>query len=279
MASSELDAALIITAPDFSGSIDTLAYVQARPNLTLVEDPRPTHFRKAAGVLLATLDESAAWYTDIATELNGGRQKWQQFDVVPEDELADRANAWLTDERLKASTLYDGLVGNVDYPLMVLALPNTPISHEETVQTWADTRGGNLLRWSGRLAFLQQWSADELSGYDPRHSQEPVRFVVVETAYHREGRGDREIQAYNMEHMQVAHPLIGSATMFEGAVLARRYANDGTFNIWEKTVARAVDLKPDRENRVPLAFVNHKGEVVVGSSGYGYTHAARRRIK
>lgn len=278
MASIDIDPALAL----IGGCVDAVnpeTYEDsARPNLTVIEGDLTTALYGARGVLLATVEQSAYLYTEVTTELNKGRDAAQRIQVVPEDELPGRAADWLTHGRFTATQAENGLYETPDSPLIVLALPNTPISRQETVRTWANARDGKLLQWGGRLAFLKQWPADALSGYDHNQANQLVRFVVIETAYQRQRRGVYENQSFQLRKDQFDNPLIASATLFEGGVLARRVA-DVSFDTWEQTIARDLGLKPNRDNRMPVAYLNHNGQAVVGQADWGYTGVSRRVVR
>ncbi len=246
-------------------------------NFTLLPGGRSNILAGARDLLLATLDQSAAWYSEAAVDLNKYRDEEQKVAVVPEDELPDRAVERLTDDRLSATVAENGLYRTDDDPLILLAVPNTPISRQETIRTWAAARGGNILSWGGSIAFLSHWSANDLSGYDPNNTHDPVRFVVIETAYERNRRGYRDSQLYQLGCVQADHPLIGPASMYEGAVLAKR-CDDVSFTAWERTTIRPIGLKPNQDNCIPVAFLNHKGQAVIDESDWGYTGTSRRRI-
>ena len=252
-----------------TSGIGSLAVIGTRGQPTDTK-PEPS----ASELLVATLDQSGAWYTKVATDLNEGRAKKQKVQIVPENELPGRAKAWLTNDRLKA-TEGGGLYYEEDSPLVVMALPNTPVSHEESVQTWANARNGRIWDWGGRLAFLKQWSADQLSGYDPSKAQEPVRFVAIETGYEklREGTGQDQLEV--LERVQSRYPAVRSAAIFEGGVLANRYADEANPN-WLHALVRAIELKPDSVGRFPYADVSD-GRANVGYS-YGLSGAVSRRL-
>ena len=227
-------------------------------------------------MLIATVDESGQWYTKVAKDLNAGRRsKKSKVQVVPEDELAGRAEAWLSDERLRAAE--EGLHYLEDKPLIIMPLPNTPVSHEEVVNTWADARGGKLWQWGGRMAFLKQWPADQLSGYDQRQSEDPVRFVAIETGYEADRQGDRDEQLRALKGVQARHPNVRSATIFEGGVLANRYS-DETRPDWHDTYVRAIEVKPDSDGDFPGAYVRDGGEAVVVFSFVEYDYVSRRAV-
>ena len=227
-------------------------------------------------MLIATVDESGQWYTKVAKDLNAGRRsKKSKVQVVPEDELAGRAEAWLSDERLRAAE--EGLHYLEDKPLIIMPLPNTPVSHEEVVNTWADARGGKLWQWGGRMAFLKQWPADQLSGYDQRQSEDPVRFVAIETGYEADRQGDRDEQLRALKGVQARHPNVRSATIFEGGVLANRYS-DETRPDWHDTYVRAIEVKPDSGGLFPHAYVSVDGGAFVDVSIVEGGDVSRRAV-
>lgn len=278
MAIIETDVAFALNGGNVGVANPETAEDSARPNLTIIEGGLATALHGARGVLLATVEQSAYLYTEVTTELNKGREAAQKIQIVPEDELPGRAADWLTQSRFMATQTENGLYETPDSPLIVLALPNTPISRQETVRTWANARDGKLLHWGGRLAFLNQWPADALSGYDHDNANQLVRFVVVETAYQRQRRGIYENQSFQLRKDQSDNPLITSATLFEGGVLARGVA-DVSFDTWEQTLVRDLGLKPNKDNRMPIAFLDHNGQAVVGQADWGYTGVSRRAVR
>lgn len=277
MAIIESDATFTFTGSNVDVANRELLEQPDRPRLTLIEGGRATPLIGARELLLASVERSAAWYTEVTADLNKGRAADQQIQIVPENELADRADDWLTQGRYTATRAENGLYVTDSNPLIVLALPNAPISHRETVNSWAKSRDGQLTRWSGRMAFLNHWSANELSGFDPSQADEPVRFVVIETAYQENRRGNRENQVYQLRKNQLENPLLGSATLFEGGVLARQ-TSETSFDAWQQTVVRDIGLQPNHDNQVPLAFLDHNGQAIIGQSSWGYTHVARRKV-
>lgn len=229
------------------------------------------------GLLLATVTESGALYTTVANRLNDGREDDDKFSIVPEDELLDRVEDWLSEERLKA--IETGLVYDEANPVLLLALPNVEIGYEEIVQTWASARSGKLWEWGGRIAFLQQWPAGKLSGYNASSTDDSsVRFVAIETGYDSDRSGPREKQLAELRGVQADYPEVETASIFEGGVLANRYSNNPNPR-WPDAYVRAIEVPEDGDGRIPNAGVNSDGKAYVDDSRLGRHGVARRLVR
>lgn len=169
--------------------------------------------------LLDTVEVGAGLFNDTIDEINSGRSKKQQIPVFAPGLYREQAEDWLTDERVVAAT---NLPETADRRPAVFPKLNRPISTEETVTSWDRASNRGLYPWSGRMKFLSNWTADQLSGYDPE-LEDADRFAIAPTAYDVDREGTVAQQKANLEILQQESPEIGVTPIFEGSLLARRY--------------------------------------------------------
>lgn len=226
--------------------------------------------------LLDTVEIGADLFNDTIDEINSGRSKKQQIPVFAPGLYREQAEDWLTDERVVASTL---LPETVNHRRTVFPKLNRPISTEETVTSWDRASDRRLYPWSGRMKFLSNWTADQLSGYDPE-LEDADRFAITPTAYDADREGTVAQQKANLEILQQETPEIGVTPIFEGSLLGRRYK--GQSRTWRDSYVRGIDLKPakvDVYDCVPDAYVYDGGLAYVDGSRVRYAAAARLQVR
>lgn len=226
--------------------------------------------------LLDTVEVGAGLFNDTIDEINSGRSKKQQIPVFASGLYREQAEDWLTDERVVAAT---NLPETANRRRTVFPKLNRPISIEETVTSWDRASDRGLYPWSGRMKFLANWTADQLSGYDPE-LDDADRLTVIPTAYDTEREGTVKQQTAALEELQKEFPELDVTTIFEGSLLARRYK--GQSRTWKDSYVRGIDLKPARVDVgdcVPGADVDDGGDAVVNGSGVQVADAARLQVR
>lgn len=231
--------------------------------------------------IVSTVWVGVSLFNGTVKDINKQRRGKNKIPVVSPGELLDKAGAWLTNTRVEAAMQ---LPGDSNHPRLIIPRLSRPITHEEVMGSWQTAANGKLWDWSGRMEFLKNWTADELSGYDPE-ADDASRLVIVPTAYDEERRGTVAKQKANLEVLQADFPQLGVARIFDGAVIARRYKN-GLINHsnhnWQDTYVRAIDLEPtrvDARGYVPLANVSGGGVADVGASSVQDGYAARLQVR
>lgn len=226
--------------------------------------------------LLDTVEIGAGLFNDTIDEINSGRSKKQQIPVFAPGLYREQAEDWLTDERVVAATQ---LPETANRRRTVFPKLNRPISTEETVTSWDRASDRGLYPWSGRMKFLSNWTADQLSGYDPE-LDDADRFAITPTAYDADREGTVAQQKTSLEALQQEFPEIGVTPIFEGSLLARRYK--GQSRTWKYSYVRGIDLKPakvDVSDYVPRARVFVDGFARVNGSRVRYGGAARLQMR
>lgn len=226
--------------------------------------------------LLDTVEVGAGLFNDTIDEINSGRSKKQQIPVFAPGLYREQAEDWLTDERVVAAA---NLPETANRRRTVFPKLNRPISTEETVTSWDKASDRGLYPWSGRMKFLNNWTADQLSGYDPE-LDEADRLTVIPTAYDTEREGTVKQQTAALEELQKEFPELDVTTIFEGSLLARRYK--GQSRTWKDSYVRGVTLKPakvDVDGDVPRADVRDDGDADVDASDVQYDDAARLQVR
>lgn len=226
--------------------------------------------------LLDTVEVGAGLFNDTIDEINSGRSKKQQIPVFAPGLYREEAEDWLTDERVVAAT---NLPETANRRRTVFPKLNRPISTEETVTSWDRASDRGLYPWSGRMKFLANWTADQLSGYDPE-LDDADRLTVIPTAYDTEREGTVKQQTAALEELQKEFPELDVTTIFEGSLLARRYK--GQSRTWKDSYVRGIDLKPARVDVldcVPRAYVYDDGYASVYASYVQLDAAARLQVR
>ena len=226
--------------------------------------------------LLGTVEVGAGLFNDTIDEINSGRRKKEQIPVFAPGLYREQAEDWLTDERVTAAAQ---LPETDQRRRTVFPKLNRPVSTEETVTTWANVSDRGLYGWSGRMKFLANWTADQLSGYDPE-LDDADRFAIIPTAYDADREGTVAQQKANLETLQEEFPELDVTTIFEGSLLARKYK--GQSRSWKDSYVLGIDLTPakvDVSDFVPYAYVDGDGLACVYASGVQYGDAARLQVR
>ncbi len=220
--------------------------------------------------LLGTVEEGAVLFNRAVQAINGDRRKAQRLPIIPTGEYRERAEDWLTDERVTAATL---LPETQNRPRMVFPKLHGPITAEETVASWESAADHGLYSWSERMSFLENWTVDQLSGYDPEQ-QDADRLTIIPTVY------DVDREGTVADQMAAKPAELDVTTIFEGSLLARRYK--GQPRIWKDSYVRGIDLEPtkvDVYDCVPYAYVYVDGNADVFASDVQYDNAARLQVR
>lgn len=226
--------------------------------------------------LLGTVEVGARLFNDTIDEINSGRRKKDQIPVLSPGFYRETAEDWLTDERVTAAAQ---LPETDQRRRTVFPKLNRPVSTEETVTTWANVSDHGMYGWNGRMKFLANWTADQLSGYNPELDVTD-RFAIIPTAYDADREGTVAQQKANLETLQEEFPELDVTTIFEGSLLARKYK--GQSGTWKDSHVRGIDLTPakvDVYDYVPYADVNDDGHASVLISDVQCEDAARLQVR
>ena len=226
--------------------------------------------------LLGTVEVGAGLFNDTIDEINSGRRKKEQIPVFAPGLYRERAEDWLTDECVTAAAQ---LPETDQRRRTVFPKLNRPVSTEETVTTWANVSDRGLYGWSGRMKFLANWTANQLSGYNPE-LDDADRFAIIPTAYDADREGTVAQQKANLETLQEEFPELDVTTIFEGSLLARKYK--GQSRTWKDSYVRGIDLTPakvDVDGCVPGAHVRGVGVASVFDSDVQFESAARLQVR
>ena len=220
--------------------------------------------------LLGTVEEGAVLFNRAAQVINGDRRKAQRLPITPAGEYRERAEDWLTDERVTAATL---LPETQNRPRMVFPKLHGPITAEETVASWESAADYGLYSWNGRKAFLENWTVDQLSGYNPEQ-QDADRLTIIPTAY------DVDREGTVADQMAAKPAELDVTTIFEGSLLARRYK--GQSRTWKDSYVRGIDLTQAQVGGydcVPDARVDGDGVADADASSVQAESAARLQVR
>ncbi len=226
--------------------------------------------------LLGTVEVGAGLFNDTIDEINSSRRKKEQIPVFAPGLYRERAEDWLTDERVTAAAQ---LPETDQRRRTVFPKLNRPVSTEETVTSWDKASDHGLYPWSDRMKFLANWTDDQLSGYDPE-AGDADRFAITPTAYDADREGTVAQQKATLEALQQDNPEIGVTPIFEGSLLARRYK--GQSRTWKDSYVKGIDLKPARVGVfgcVPSARVRDDGDADVYDSYVQNGNAARLQVR
>jgi hypothetical protein len=217
------------------------------------------------GQLLSTLAHGTSLYVAAINGVNAERDKKHQIPTLQPGEYRERAEDWLTDE-LVSTAKY--LPISPDKPCIVIPRLTHPLTHVEIVNAWTAAAHGRLYPWSNRMNFLQNWTANQLSGFDSTVNPDEVTFQIIPTAYDeaREGTVDQQLDAFNA--LQKVSASIGVTALFDGAVLARRYMYQDNYS-WQESYVRGINLEPvksDGYDFVPRALVLDDGYAYVNDA-------------
>ena len=227
--------------------------------------------------LLGTVEVGAGLFNDTIYEINSGRREKNQIPVFAPGLYREQAEDWLTDERVTAAAQ---LPETAQRRRTVFPKLNRPVSTEETVTAWANASDRGLYSWSVRMKFLSIWTADQLSGYDPKLDDDADRFAIIPTAYDAHREGTVAQQKANLETLQKEFPELDVTTIFEGSLLARKYK--GQCLPLKDSYVRGINLLPakvDVSDCVPYAVVHDVGHAIVYASRVQLEGAARLQVR
>lgn len=182
--------------------------------------------------LLSTALEGAILFNQTISVINFNRDK-HHIPIIDELEYVERATDWLTDERVASAAL---LPENSDQPRLIIPKLHRPISKRETMVCWSDLSLNGTIGIERNLELLSPWSDDELSGYNPE-AEDEIGFSVTPTAY------DKSREAEYMVQLDSKPAGLDVATIFDGAVIARRYRGFTTEQNTSSVVS--IDLSPE----------------------------------
>lgn len=226
--------------------------------------------------LLSTAVEGAKLYIGAIRGINAGRGRKDRIPVLKPGDYRERAEDWLTKNR---ETAAQQLPSTENRPRLLVPRLNRSITHEENVDAWKTSAGGNLWAWRGRMKFLSNWTENELSGYEPERDEQ-TPFIILPTAYDKAREGTVSKQTERLSNL---YPEIDVAAIFDGVVLARRYM--GQTRRWQDSYVRAINLEPKKvglvgpARYVPNADVYGDGRAAVDGSRVSYDLAARLRVR
>ncbi len=226
--------------------------------------------------LLTSVEQSASLYRGAISDINASRKTKDQIPLLKTGEYRERAEDWLTGGRLAAAKQ---LPISKTRPRLLVPRLNHAVTTEEIVDAWKSAASGNLYSWSGRMKFLANWTANQLSGFDPE-LEDQVLFEVLPAAYDKAREGTVKEQKVELETLQTDYPELDAATIFDGAVLARRYLNQP--RRWQDSYVRGITLDPaevDGVGYVPGAYVSGGGDAYVSGSCVDLDVASRLQVR
>jgi hypothetical protein len=214
--------------------------------------------------LLSTAEQGAKLYTEVVSEgINQARNEEGRIPLLRPEEYRERAEQWLTPGRVAAAAM---LSASSRDPRLLIPRLNRPITLWENTEAWRVAGNGKVSITDRTEELLGNWTADELSGFDPE-SDEETPFEILQTAYDFSTSGTRDEQKAVLETLQRDHPELSVASIFSGALLSKRLFS------WHSSV-RAIDLQPvfdDGRYSIPSAGINEPddGPSSAGIGVYG----------
>jgi hypothetical protein len=214
--------------------------------------------------LLNTVVEGATLFNKAIEVVNSNRPSTKHIPVTQPGEYRDIAEDWLNAGRLEAAAQ---LPEAANRPRLIVPRLSAEITREELVDCWQAAAGGRLWKWDGRMEFLKNWTANQLSGFDPElEGTNPLS--ILSTAYDIAREGKVSKQKDILKDLQRVNPELAVATMFDGVPLGFRYINKS--RNWQDCYVRGINLdavKVGRVDFVPRADVNGDGNADVDFSG------------
>jgi hypothetical protein len=230
--------------------------------------------------LLDTVTEGAKLYIATVESINAKRSHPKtHISYLHPDIYRKVAEYWLTDERLAAALV---LPVDDDRPRLMVPRLTHPVTIEENRHlAWKPVAPRGLWSWGGREKFLHTWTHDEFSGFKADwQKQMELPFEILPTAYDADREGNITQQTEILQDLQNQHPMIETAPLWAGAVLARRYAEVPPD--LRDTFVRITTFEtsnPDRDHCVAYAYVDPDDKDVVISDSYTPPrYAARLRV-
>jgi len=214
--------------------------------------------------LLSTVEEGAGLYTEVVSaSINQARTEEDRIPLLTPEDYRERAEDWLTPGREAAAAILSASNKN---PRLLVPRLNRPITVRENTEAWRVAGNGRLSLSDRTEELLGNWTADELSGFDPE-SDEETPFEILQTAYDFSTSEIRDEQKAILEALQLDHPELSIASIFSGALLSKR-----SFS-WHSSV-RAIDLQPVMTEwgySIPSAGINEPedGPSSAGVGVYG----------
>lgn len=226
--------------------------------------------------LLSTVVEGAGLYLKVVDGINNNRKKKDRIPLLRPEEYAEIAEDWLSHDVVAAS---QKLPVSKYRPRLIIPCLSRPIARAETVAAIGAASDKGVWRWAGRMAFLKQWTDDQLSGFDPDIAAGNGGFYILSTAYDKSHEGSVDEQNDNLKKLR-KFPEIQVAPIFTTAILGQRYR--GQYRNWEDTCTRGNDLQPDKideHDYIPFACIDKDGGAVVRGSEVHLGDAARLLAK
>jgi hypothetical protein len=226
--------------------------------------------------ILASAEADIGYTNRVFQIINGTRRKNERFNITPAGEQCERLEDQLTDEAMVATSQ---LYTSKDRPLMVApALPDA-ITVKELVGAVDKSSKRGIYGWAGRLAFLEKFPIDALTGYDEGRAESGA-MTLVETGYDASHQGTRDQQLEALRIVQAIAPEVETAPILATASLGQRYR--GKPSTWRDTYTRAIEV--DRVRHVDFVYVvgadvNGVGRSGVGGSNVDYGNASRRQVR
>jgi hypothetical protein len=223
--------------------------------------------------LLDSAVEGANLYLSAVNGINAKRDKRSQIPTLQPGEYRERAKDWLTDNLVTAAA---HLPVAANYPRLVVPRLTRAITTEENVEAWSAASDQGLWPWNGRMKYLSNWIANQLSGFNPEADLDEVQFQVIPTAYDKAREGTVTEQSRRLETLRIEVPELHVSAIFDGAVIGRRYKDQP--RRWQDTYVRAISLKPAKAGGYgcsPGARVYDNGSASLYDSGEWDGSAAR----
>jgi len=227
--------------------------------------------------LLDNVDEGAQLYIETIEGINQFRETKNHIRTLRVEDYRERSKDLLTNGMVSAA---GQLPATAKLPRLLIPRLNQPITREETVQAWKFAAGNKIWQWGDRMKFLNQFTANQLSGFDPA-VQGQVEFEVVPTAEDTARKGNVEQQNDRLKALKKDFPELNVATIFSGAVLARRCLEQPRPS--RDSNVKAINLRPvkgrDGVKCVPYAFVSNHGGAEVGGNDVQTDNPARLLVR
>jgi hypothetical protein len=211
--------------------------------------------------LLSTAEEGAQLYEEAITGINKTRAEADRIPLLRTEDYVERAEDWLTPERERAAAF---LLASHKAPRLLVPRLTHPITGKENVEAWHAAMGEANLGLNVREEqVLDNWTADELSGFDPELEEE-TPFEILPTAHDAGISGSPDDQKAALEALRGTHPRLDIASIFNGALLVRWSPT------WHSTSVRAINLQP-KQVKAHGDYVTPSASISEGDGGdYAY---------
>lgn len=228
------------------------------------------------GQILANAEADIEHTNRVFEIINGTRRKKDRFDITPAGEQREKLEDQLTDRALKATA---HLHITADRPPMPAPPLPGAITAEELVTAIDKSSKHGILGWAGRIAFLNRFRIDDLTGYDEQRAESGA-MTLIETGYDVSRQGTSSKQLQQLETVQEEFPEVGSVPILGTASLGQRY--NGQPNTWQDAYTRAIEVDPVRRDGfgcVGFAYVNGAGRSGVDGSDVRDEDVSRRQVR